>query len=224
MPLSPSRPRPALSAAALVGLALVLGTAGCTTVSTLNSAARNLDTFALNSLPPAEGPSRSGTRLLYIAEPNVSGALGSDRIVLKPNAIQITLLGDGRWAEPTPQLVRNLLVRSFSNTGRFAYVTGAAVGPLPDFTMLIDIESFEARLQPAGSGAPVRVVVSTTVSIVSDANSRLVASRRFTKVAEAPSTDALAVVSAFDAATGALQRELVPWATALMTGGRGAGA
>jgi cholesterol transport system auxiliary component len=135
--------------------------------------------------------------------------------VLKPNALQVTLLGDGRWVEAAPTHIRNLIARSFANTGRFAFVTTATVGPLPDFTVLTDVASFEAELQPPGS-APVRVVVSLTLSVVRDADGRLLASRSFTRTA-----DALSVVSAFEAANGALLREAIPWATTTMTGAPG---
>ena len=60
-----------------------------------------------------------------------------------------------------------------------------------------------------------------TLSVVRDADGRLVASRRFTRTAEAPDTDALSIVSAFEAANGALLREAVPWATTVMTGAPG---
>ncbi len=205
--------------AAAVLVALALGAPGCATVSSLNSAARNLDTYALTALPP-QGAARSGSRILYVAEPTVPGAVASDRIVMMPNQLQVTLLGDGRWVEPAPVHIRNLLVRSFANTGRFAFVTSATIGPLPDFTLMTDVESFEARLLPEGE-APAEVVVSLTLSVVRDADSRLVSSRRFTHRATALDTDALAVVSAFEVATGALLREAVPWATAVMTGGPG---
>lgn len=200
-------------------LALAFGP-GCTTVSSLNSAARSLDTFALNPLPPeAAGPS-SGP-LLFIAEPTASGAIASDRIVIRPNALQVALLADGRWVEAAPAHVRSLLARSFANTGRFDLVTTGAVGPLPDFTLLVEIEAFEAQVLPAG-GAPARAVVSMTLTMVRDADGRLVASRRFTRAANATDTDALSIVSAFEAANGQVLREAVPWATAVATGRTGA--
>ena len=217
-PRPPRRPRFRIPAAAAL-VALALATAGCSTVSSLNSAARNLDAFELNPLPPQSG-ARSGAVLLFVAEPTAPGAIGSDRIVLKPNALQVTLLGDGRWVEAAPTHIRNLIARSFANTGRFAFVTTATVGPLPDFTVLTDVASFEAELQPPGR-APVRVVVSLTLSVVRDADSRLLASRTFTRTAEALDTDALSIVSAFEAANGALLREAIPWATATMTGAPG---
>ena len=57
-PRPPRRPRFRIPAAAAL-VALALATAGCATVSSLNSAARNLDAFELNPLPPQAG-ARSG--------------------------------------------------------------------------------------------------------------------------------------------------------------------
>ena len=82
------------------------------------------------------------------------GAIASDRIVMKPSPIQVTLLGDGRWVEAAPAHIRNLLARSFANTGRFAFVSSATVGPLPDFTLMTDVESFEAELLPRAALRP----------------------------------------------------------------------
>jgi len=62
----PQSARSRLPAALL--LALGLGLAGCATVSSLNTAARTLDAYALNPLPPQPGAG-GGTRLLFVAEP-----------------------------------------------------------------------------------------------------------------------------------------------------------
>lgn len=204
---------------AVVLAALALPAAGCTTVSSINSAARSLDAYELSALPP-RASGHGGSRLLFVAEPSAPGAVASDRIVIKPNPLQVTLLGDGRWVQAAPTHLRDVLARSFANTGRFAFVSTASVGPLPDFTLLTDINSFEAQVLPRG-GSAARVVVSVTLSVVRDADMRLIASRTFTRTAEAPDTDAMAVVSAFEAANSALLHEAVPWATSVMTGGPG---
>ena len=57
--------------------------------------------------------------------------------------------------------------------------------------------------------------------MVRDADGRLVASRRFTRTAEAPDTDALAIVSAFEAASGALLAGGRALGDAVMTGSAG---
>lgn len=201
-----------------VVLALALAPAGCSTVSSLNSAARTLDAYELSPLPPQQQATRSGSRLLFVADPTVPGSASTDRIVVKPDALQVTLLGDGRWIEPTPTLIRNLLARSFANSGRFAFVTTSSVGPLPDFTLLSDLDTFEVQILPQG-GAPARVVVSLTLTVVRDADSRLVASRRFSRTAEAADTDAPSIVAAFEAATSAILPDAVGWGVAVMTGG-----
>jgi cholesterol transport system auxiliary component len=215
--MAPSSRRFALPA---ILIALTLVASGCAAVSSLNSSARTLDTFELAPLP-ATTAARSGGRILYVAEATAPAAVASDRIVLKPNALEVRLIGDGRWVEAAPAHFRNILARSLAGTGRYALVTTANAGPLPDFTLLTDIDAFEARLQPEGSAAPARIVVSLTLSVVRDADGRLVASRRFSHVADAAGTDALAVVSAFQTAATAVLREGVPWATTVMTGAPG---
>jgi cholesterol transport system auxiliary component len=213
-------PMRALRAAALL-LAVALGATGCATVSSLNSSARSLDTYELNPLPASGPAGRSGSRLVFVAEPTASAAIGSDRIVMKPNALRVTLIGDGRWVEPAPAHVRTLVARSLAATGRYALVTTASIGPLPDFTLMTDLDAFEAELLPSGSAAPARVVVSLTLSVIRDADARLVASRSFRATANASDTGAPAIVAAFQAATTAVLREAVPWATTVMTGGPG---
>lgn len=208
--------------AVAVLLALAAGASGCATVSSLNSSARALDTYALSPLPAGAAAGRGGSRLVFVAEPTAPAAVATDRIVMKPNPLQVTLIGDGRWVEAAPAHVRNLVARSLANTGRYAFVTTGTIGPLPDFTLMIDIDAFEARLLPKGSVAPAEVVVTMTLSVVRDADGRLVASRRFSRTAPAGDTDAFAVVAAFEAANGSLLREAVPWATTVMTGAPGA--
>lgn len=217
--MSPTPPRrPRLRLVALLAAALALS--GCATASSLRSAATPLDTFVLNPLAAA-APAHGGSRVLYVADPTASAAIAGDRIVMKPDPIQVTLLGDGRWVEALPLHLKSLLARSFANTGHFAFVGTSTVGPLPDFTVLTDIDAFQAEILPAG-GPPARVVVSMTLTIVRDIDGRLVASRHFAKTAETAGTDSRSVVLAFEAANGALLREAIPWATATMTGRPGA--
>ncbi len=220
--MPPRRLRSRLQAVVVL-LALAAGTAGCATFSSLNSSARALDTYELNPLPASASATggRGGSRLVFVADPTAPAAVATDRIVIKPNALQVTLASDGRWVEAAPAHVRNLLARSLANTGRYAFVTAGTIGPLPDFTVMTDIGAFEAQLLPEGSAAPVRVLVSMTLSVVRDADGRLVASRRFTRSAPASGTQAFAIVAAFETANTALLREAVPWATTVMTGAPG---
>ena len=198
-----------------------LATAGCSTVSSLNSAARNLDTYELNPLPPR--PGRAAARgLVFVAEPTAPGAVGSDRIVMKPNALQVTLVGDGRWVEagagarpqpdrPLARQHRPLRLGHHRNRRAAARLHGD------------DRHRRASRreLLPPG-GAPARVVVSMTLrwcAMPTGGSSPAGASAR---TAEARDTDASPSSPPSRPRTAPLLREAVPWATAVMTGSAGA--
>lgn len=193
----------------------MLALSACGPLSSLNSATRPLPTYTLPPLPPQEG-ARASARSVFVAEPVAPAAISTDRIVMKPSAIQVTLLPDGRWADTAPAHLREVLTRSLANTGRFALVTRGTAGPIPDYTLMIDIESFEAR-RPTSEAVEARVAM--TLTILRNTDGRLVASRRFAQGAAAADTDALSVVAAFEAANTALLRQAVDWATRVMTGG-----
>jgi cholesterol transport system auxiliary component len=220
--MTPSSRRPArhLARPALLCLGIAaLGLSGCTTFSALNSASRNLDAYQLAPLPPQPGQ-RAGRALVFVAEPSYSGALGSERIVVRPTALQVAFLSDGRWVEPAPVMIRNLLARSLANSGRIAMVSTNTVGPLPDFTLLADIEAFEARVG-APTGTAARIDVALTLTVMRDSDGRMLATRRFARSADAPDLEASTVAAAFDAAMGPLLGEAIAWAATVMTGSAG---
>lgn len=204
--------RLAPAALLLVGAAL----SGCTTFASLNSAARNLDAYELHPLP-SQGAIRPAGRSVFVADPSVTGALGSERIVIKPKPLQVAFLPDGRWVEATPQMVRNLLARSLANSGRLGLVSTNTVGPLPDYTVMTDIETFQAEVG-SPSGAPARVVVVMTISIARDVDGRLIAARRFSQTADATGKDADEIAQAFDATMTVILREATNWSVGVMTG------
>ena len=114
------------------------------------STARRATSTPIRSTRCRRSPGRSELADPLRRRADVPGAIGSDRIVMKPSPIQVTLLGDGRWVEPAPAHIRNLLTRSFANTGRFAFVSSASVGPLPDFTLMTDVEQLRGRAPARG--------------------------------------------------------------------------
>lgn len=194
---------------ALLPLVAALALAGCGPLSSLGNATRPLDTYTLQTLP-AQGGARTSARSLFVAEASAPAAISTDRIVMQPGPIQITLLPNARWADTAPGLVRELLTRSLSDSGRLGYVTSASSGPLPAYTLMTDIGDFQARLTP-GMATPAEAVVTLNLSVVRNSDGRLLANRRFTRTAAAEDTGALPVVAAFDRAMGSILAEAVPW-------------
>lgn len=194
----------------LVGLAAL---SGCAAISTLNSASQSLDTFDLSaSVVPPGAPTRS-SRVLLVATPTASSAIATDRMVIKPNPLQIKYLPDGRWVDAAPMHVQALLIRSIGNSGGVAFVGGDTAGPLPDYVLLTDLQAFQAEVGP-----PSQVLVRMSLTLVRDIDRRVIASRTFETTVNLGSTDAMPVAAAFNAAMAGLLRQATVWTVSAMGG------
>lgn len=207
------RPRRRPSVTLFAALAL----AGCGALSALDTASETLTTYALAPPPAATiGPARGGAAV-FVEEPVAASALMTDRILIRPGSLRVAYLADGRWVDAAPVHVRSLLASSVANTGRFGFVTTTSRGPLPDYSVLTDIEAFEARITPE-TGDGVLVVVRMTLTLVREPEGRIVAARRFERSVPAAGVSADLVVPAFEAAMRPLLAEAAGWATATLTG------
>jgi cholesterol transport system auxiliary component len=204
-----------IARAAALTLALA-GTGGCAAVSALSGAATPLDAYALTPLPGAGGAAR-GSRHIVVETPTASGAIATDRILVKPNPLQAAYLSGARWVDPAPVMVQTLLVQSLQASGAFRLVGRTSLGLFPDNTLLTEIRAFQA--EPVSTdGEAYRVRVALTFTLIRDADGAILASRNVERTAAAPSADPLALAAAFDAAMGAVLGEAVAW----LTGGAGA--
>ncbi|PZQ51626.1 MAG: ABC transporter [Rhodovulum sulfidophilum] len=200
---------------ALVLPVVLLG--GCGAVASLNTASQPLPTFDLGvaaGTPARAAP--TSRRVLLVAAPSALGAFDSDRMVIKPNALQVAYLPDSRWVDSAPRQIQTLLIRAIANSGAVGYVGGDAAGPLPDYVLLTDIQAFQAELTPAGQ--PDQVTVRLTLTMVRDADRRLVGSRIIERHAPLAGTDPLTVANAFNAAMTSLLDEATRWTISSMGG------
>jgi cholesterol transport system auxiliary component len=197
----------------------LLGLGGCGTLSSLDSASRQLDTYELSALDVSGNPSGgAGGATLYVGEPVTSGAIASNRIVIKPDRYRVAFLPDGRWVDPAPVHLQQLLTRSISQMNRFALVTASTSGPLPDYSLLTFLEAFQVEIAGEGAPAPLRVVVELQAALARESDGQIVARQRFTEEAYLQDDLAAAVVPAFDAATRSVLRDLVSWLATLSPG------
>ena len=189
---------------------LVLGlaaTAGCSALSSIESASKPLDTFELNPLPAGSVAAARSRRSLEVALPTATGALTSDRIVIKPTPLQVQALPNARWVNEATEHVQLLLVRSLTGSGRFALVTSAGSGPTPDYVLLTDLQAFQAEVTPD----QVTVVIRTTMTLLSDIDGTIISSRSFANTATVPDTTTELVVTAFDEAMTQQLRDVAGW-------------
>jgi cholesterol transport system auxiliary component len=167
---------------------------GCSAISSIQSASKPLDTFELTPLPAGAVATTRGRRHLEVALPTATGALSSDRILIKPTPLQIESLPDGKWVNDATELVQLLLVRSLANAGRFALVTAEGLGPPPDYVLMTDLQAFQAEVV----GDQVTVVIRMTMTLLRDTDDAVISSRSFSNTTGVSGTSAEMIAAAFE--------------------------
>lgn len=177
--------------------------------SAMSKAQAPLDAYTLSPLPVTDAANAT-SRHLVVELPTSSGALATDRILIKPNRLQAEYLPKGRWVDPAPVLLQTLLVASLQNSGAFRLVGRDGAGLTPDYVLLVEVNDFQAEA-PAPGVTATPVHVGLTITLVREDDRSLIASRRFDHSMLAPSSDTLALVTAFDAATRQVLTDAVSW-------------
>lgn len=190
-------------------LAIPLLLSGCGALTSLSNAGKEMDAYTL-SPATGTGEAASGSQHLVVELPTSTGAIGTDRILIKPVSYQAQYLPDGRWSEAAPLLVQNLLVSSFQNIGGFRLVGRTGAGLMPDYTLMTELQEFQAEpADPDANGFTVKVTV--LVTMIRESDRRIVASRRIAATGAAASDDTRDIVAAFDRALRTVLAETVFW-------------
>ena len=181
-----------------------------TACGTFGKATAPLDAYTLSPLPVMSG--HASSRHLVVELPTASGAVTTDRILIKPNPLQAAYLPKGRWVDPAPALLQTLLVASLQNSGAYRLVGRDGAGLTPDYVLLVEVNAFQAEA-PTSDAVGTLVKVGLTLSLVREDDQSLIATRRFDRTAMATSVDTLNVVAAFDTATRQILADAVGWVT-----------
>jgi cholesterol transport system auxiliary component len=148
-------------------------------------------------------------RDVVIELPTTSGALSTDRIMIRPNALQAQYLPDARWSDPTPVMVQTLMLRAVEATGAVRYVARKPLSSSGDFAVLAELVDFQAELNEANQTTTAQV--SLIVRVVREADARIVASKTFSATAPSLSTENDAIIAAFDTASSKLFSDFAVW-------------
>lgn len=192
---------------ALMGMALL---SGCAAISAVSDAATPLDVFELRA--PGDITAVSGrpiARDVIIELPTTSGALATDRIMIRPNPLQAQYLPDVRWSETTPVMVQTLMLRSIEATGAVRYVGRKPLGVSGDFALVTEVIDFQADV--ASDGETANVQITLLVRIVRERDASIVDSRRLSASVIAATTETLPVIDAFSVASDQIFAEFAKW-------------
>lgn len=189
-------------------LLLPLALTGCGTIGALDRASRPLEIYDLRT--PAIRETTATRDLELLVEPPVaSGALDTERIMIRPAPLRAQYLPGVRWADPAPRMLQTLMIRSLTATGAFASVGRSPIGSRADYAVLSELTDFQVETLGEGAGATVRVRIMLRLARERDAR---VVTRRTIEITEpVPGTEADAIAAAFDRATSRALSEMLPW-------------
>lgn len=197
-------PRP-LTMLALTALTLL---PGCAALSAL-SGGPDLDVYELR--PLSDAPRKCGRgRLveLVVEESKARGTLNTERIMIRPNALQTQYLPDAQWGDTAPITLQNLLVRGLGAYDAFTHVGRAPLGTAGDYALISEIEDFNAEV----SGKAAVIKLSVNAQLVREMDATVVARGNFRASSPAASTRTADLIPAFDAAGQQLQGQMTDWA------------
>lgn len=188
-------------------LALGLGILpGCGTLPALMGEPER-DVFELRPPAAVTGCGRASIGDLIIEPPKARGTLDSNRIMIRPSALQTQYLPDAQWGDTVPEMLQRLLVQSFGATGSFGYVGRAPLGISGDYALISEIEDFNAEL--TSGGAVVRLTVGA--QMVSEMEAEIVSRGRFAATVPAASTRTADLIPAFDAGARQVVTQMTEW-------------
>ena len=182
---------------------------GCAAISAVSDAATPLEVYELRAPESIAQSRRMAPRDVIVEIPTTSGALATDRIMIRPNALQAQYLPDVRWSEPTPVMIQTLMLRSIEATGAVRYVGRKPLGVSGDFAIVTEVIDFQADVVPGADTANVQITL--LVRIVREQDASIVASRRFSGTAVASTTETPVVIDAFSAASDQVFEAFARW-------------
>lgn len=183
---------------------------GCATLGALGDVSTPLAVYDLRA--PEGAPVTQGgplARDVVVELPTTSGVLETDRILIRPDALQAQYLPEARWGDETPVMLQTLMVRSLENTGGLRYVGRRPLAGSGDYAIVTELVDFHAELAPDGISAIVSIRMTSRLIRESDAS--VVASRNFSAEAIAASTETPALIDAFDRGSDLLLIDFADW-------------
>ncbi|MBS0246984.1 MAG: membrane integrity-associated transporter subunit PqiC [Proteobacteria bacterium] len=205
-----SRARPAARfGAPALAFALALALSGCGGGGGLFSKAAPpaFDLTAAHDFPHL---TRAPRGQLVIAEPTALAGYESEKIVVRPNAVEAAQMGDAQWQDRLPKLLQARLLQSFEAAGRLRAVGRPADKLATDFVLVTEVRAFEI------SAADRTAVIELAVKIVRERTGRIMAARVFRVTAPTEAADGAAAVAALNDAFVKVAREIVLWASKIV--------
>lgn len=183
---------------------------GCSAISALNDVTVPLEVYELRAPTGIEANQRRQLQRDVIIElPTTSGALATDRIMIRPNQLQAQYLPGVKWSDPTPVMVQTLMLRAVEATGAVRYIGRQPLASRGDFAVVSELVDFQAEL--AADGETANTQLKLIVRVIRESDARIIASKTFVASGLAPTTETPVVVEAINVAAMVLFSEFAQW-------------
>lgn len=146
---------------------------------------------------------------LVVLEPIVTGGLDSRRIALRPKPTKLQFFSDANWTDRTAPMIQTLLIESFSNSNRIAFVGRDTISLRPDYLLKGELREFQAEYFHGSAKPLIRVRLNAT--LIDQSRREIVASESFEAAVVSTDTDMDSIILAFDMALGKVLRRTVEW-------------
>lgn len=187
----------------LAALGLALAVSGCT-VFPGGEPPRVMD-LALADVAEAITPGYG--RSLRVDTPLATEPFDSSRILTKPSPDEYQMYGKVRWRDTAPVLVRELIIGSLRQEGRFDAVINESSPTASDLTFTSDLYGFHSETRDG----QVSVTITLYGQIMDNRSRTTLCTRNFEVSEPAVAGDIDAVVTAFGAAGEDLRRQVRNW-------------
>ena len=161
-------------------------------------------TFDLTAPARVSGARAVGGNLI-VAEPVAVATLDGQRIVVKPNAGEVTYLPDAQWSDRLPKLLQAKIIEAYENSGRLKSVGRPGDRLSVDFQLVSEIRAFEID---AASG---QARVELSAKIINDKTGKIAAAQVFSASRPVGAVSGTGATAALDQALAEVLSDLVSW-------------
>lgn len=184
-------------------LTLLASLAGCTVFP--NGEPPRVMDIAVAEQPPARTPGFGKT--LRVDTPHATEPFDSSRILTKPSPREFQVYGGVRWRDTAPVVVREVLIASLRDEGRFDGVTNESSPTASDLTLSTDLYGFHSET----FGDQPRVVITLYGQLMDNRTRETLCTGNFAITRTVSARDVDAVVDAFGRGGEQLGQELRAW-------------
>lgn len=194
--------------ARLVVIMTAIGMIGMTTGCTVfpdHEPPRVMDIPATGLSAQDSAPTLDKT--LRIDTPQATEPFDSSRILTKPAPHEYQIYGGVRWRDTAPVLLREMMIASMRQDGRFQGVVNETSPTGSDVTLISDLYGFHSE---SGSNG-VQVLVSLYAQLMDNRSRTTLCTRNFRITTDASGADIDQVVKAFGRGSEELSQQLLGW-------------